>query len=116
MKNYPQDPIRVLARSNYWQLIYARAKEIGTVRLFKNEKDFSAIQVKFLFWLEIYSQYFQKIYEKDSLLTKKIINDDIEFDAYLYYKSHHKEDKPSTKKINRSNNLGLPSLVQKTRS
>ncbi|RLE64485.1 MAG: hypothetical protein DRJ38_05425 [Thermoprotei archaeon] len=117
MKYYPQDPVRVLARSPYWQMIYARSKELSHIRLFKNDKDFSAIQITFLYWLEIYSQAYQKFAEKDSLLSKEIINDDIEFDAYLYYISHKKSDKQGTqKRFNKKGAIGMPSLVQKKRS
>jgi hypothetical protein len=44
--------LRKLAKKNYWQNLYAHAKDLN-IQLFDNDKDLTDIQVKFLNLLRI---------------------------------------------------------------
>lgn len=103
--------LRKLARSNRWQLLYAKSKEINGIRLFINEVNFSQIQIAFLYWLSVYHSLYQDLVMKERYLTDEVIDNDIECDAYLYYKSVKKPEKD--KKEKSANTTGIMSLVQK---
>jgi len=90
------NPLRKLARDRNWQILYNRAKEIGTVRLFNNDCDFTCLQLNFLSWLEIYSALEQDIALKKENIDMTVLEDDIRTDAYLYWRRIH-EDKPTIK-------------------
>jgi len=114
-----QDVIRKLARSNYWQLIYARAKDLKNICLFKNEMDFTYLQLNLLQWLEIYNSLYTDLYMREKYISEEVIIDDIRTDAYLLYKSKkkdsdEKEDKNSKKQID--NDGGIPSIIFKSKS
>ena len=103
--------LRKLARSNRYQLLYAKSKELNSIRIFENDLNFSEIQIHFLYWLSMYHSLYQDLATKEKYLTKEVINNDIECDAYLYYQSV-KETKKDT--VNKPmNNTGIMSLVQK---
>ncbi|KKM86366.1 hypothetical protein LCGC14_1279670 [marine sediment metagenome] len=106
-------PLRELARSVYWQNLYARAKELN-LQLFENTSDFSKLQLRFLQWLEIYHSIYVDIASDEELMSYKRIEDDMLVDAYLVYKNKEKEnkDKKKDKKFKgkeRVNNL--PSVI-----
>lgn len=98
--------IRKLARSVYWQNIYKSAKEIGSLHLFENDRNFSGLQSLFLFWLSVYeSLYIDLAHKEWKYLDEKVINDDIRCDAFLYWRSQmrdaqinqHKQDEQISK-------------------
>lgn len=103
--------LRKLARSNRWQLLYAKSKELNGIRLFENKLNHSQRQLHFLYWLSMYNSLYQDLAMKEKYLSIKVINSDIECDAYLYYKTIVKEDKD--KEVKKANFSGIPSLVQK---
>lgn len=80
------DLLRKLARSNKWLALYARCKDIGTLKLFQNDVDYSRIQLAFLHWLETYYSLLTDIAYGEDYITERTIEDDIICDAYLYYK------------------------------
>ena len=87
------NPLRKLARSNYWQSLYSKSKELaGSLKLFNNDKDLSNLQIIFLSWVSIYSTLYQDIANKEKYISEKIINNDIRCDAYLTYR-RTKDDK-----------------------
>ena len=82
--------VRKLAKSHEYQSIYSGSKEFG-FRLFKNNRDFSTAQIKFLGYLNFYATICMDIYlkEVDSMVLEKEIYED----AYMYYKQNKsKED------------------------
>ena len=120
MKNKSNDSLRRLARSSYWQTIYNNAKEIGTIKLFENDCDFSAVQIIFLRWLNIYSALYTDLAFDEDYISEKVINNDILCDAYLKYKANKnkeksnerkKEKKSSTFNINEKFEDGPPRIV-----
>jgi len=112
MKNY----IRELAKSDNWQLLYTKSKDISSIQLFNNIKNFSKIQLTFLYWLTIYNSAYQDLASKEKYLTKEVIEDTIEFDAYLYYKSQNDSVKESIKKDKKISKIpGIPSLVRRVK-
>lgn len=113
-----EENIRKLARSYEHQLLYNRAKEIGTIRLFDNTFDFSFIQLKYLQWLEVYNSLFADLYMEEDYISEEIIRDDIRTEAYLLYKSKKKKkkesDKQNKKEIDTTGNI--PSIIFKRKS
>ena len=85
MKNF--NPIRLLARSPRWQILYARSKEISGLRLFNNDTDLTSLQISFLQWLEIYSSMETDLAMKEKNLSRDVFEDDYRTDAYLYVRS-----------------------------
>lgn len=84
--------LRELAKSNYWQTLYSSSKEMAGIKIFKNELEFTKLQVEFLNYLSFYYSLNIDIYvgEVDrDIVSKSFIRED----AYMYYKSK-KKDKP----------------------
>ncbi len=93
MNKFREDPLRVLAKSYYWQALYNRAKALpGCIELFENKKDFSVIQMLFLQYVEQIAGLYQDLAMKEKLLCEEVINDEIRATAYLVYKNKHRED------------------------
>jgi len=89
--------VRELAKTDYYQTLYAQTKELH-FKLFKNNEDLSDIQIEFLGYLAFYSNLFMDIAlgEVDEIVLK----DEIYEDAYVYYKQHKRyEEKEEYSKI-----------------
>lgn len=97
---YKNDILRKLARSDKWQRLYIRAKELNGIHLFSNNSDLSDSQMAFLQWIEIYSVLREDIVMKRPGINEEILEDDIRTDAYLLVRPSllEKEDKDSKKK------------------
>lgn len=89
---YNNAHIRKLARSSYWQSIYAQAKEIHGIHLFYNTCDFSNLQIEFLEWLEVYQQLRRDLISKAPYMSEKVYNDDIRVEAYLIWKNKNRDN------------------------
>lgn len=76
--------IRSLAKSNEYQTLYSGAKEIG-LKMFKNDFDYSDLQIIFLNYISFYSSLYIDIYLKE--IDEKVLDNEIYEDAYSYYKS-----------------------------
>lgn len=94
MKNVriKEDPLRKLAGSRQWIMIYLRAKEIGSIHLFDNTTDFSHIQLIFLQYLELYSNLYNDLAMGEEFLIEETIQDELRANAYLAYKTKKKEE------------------------
>ena len=101
--------LRKLARSHKYQLLYNRAKEISNIRLFKNNTDFTSIQLLFLHWLEVYSVMYLDLATNKNMLNEEIINDDLRAEAYLIWKNHNRKNKDKSKNT-RKVVSGLPGI------
>jgi len=85
--------LKKLAQSTNAQIIYHRAKEIGTFRLFENTADFSQLQIWYLYYLELYTILYQDLQMNEEYISEEVINDDLRCEAYLYYKKINKNKK-----------------------
>jgi len=84
--------LRKLARSNYWQNLYRASQKCSSLSLFSNFKDYSGIQVKFLYWLQVYQMLYDELSTfEDNLLTEQVIENDFRTDAYLMHRSKKQE-------------------------
>jgi len=93
--------IRKLARSEYWQTLYSTAKEIGTIRLFDNDSNYSSLQSLFLYWLRVYNLLYTELAQKEwKFLDEDVINNDIRCDAFLHWRNIEKEKQLFTHKQN----------------
>jgi len=88
--------IRGLAKNNYWQCLYACAKETS-IRLFKNNDSFTHLQVFFLNFLNFYHNIFIDIAMGD--VNEVVLKDDIYEDAYVYYKNKKRGLKEEPKQV-----------------
>jgi hypothetical protein len=84
MKDF--NALRTLARSNYWQIVYSRSKEMAQVSLFENQTDFTPLQCAFFQWLEIYHSLEIDLASNKPHISREVIEDDIRCDAYLRYR------------------------------
>jgi len=91
--------LQKLARSNYAQLLYARAKELN-LKFFQNDSDLSVLQINYLYYLEIYHSVYQDLYMKEPNISQAIIEDDLRLEAYLVWKAENrnKPKKPQEKR------------------
>lgn len=93
------ETIRQLARSTYYQNIYASSKEMGSIHLFENNSNFSGLQMLFLFWLQVYSNLYEELAQKKwKYLDEKVINNNIRCDAFLYWRKQQNDIEIEKKK------------------
>lgn len=97
--------IRRLARSNYWQEIYAQSKECSGIHLFENTYNFSGIQYLFLYWIRVYRMLYDELANKEwPNLDEEVINTDWRCDCFLYWRS--KEIQKKIKQYKDESNKG----------
>jgi len=80
--------IRKIAKSIKMQNLFVASKEIAGIRLFRNQYDFSKLQEIFLSYLYSYDSLNRDIIIDG--ISKKVIDEEIYEDAYLYYKKSNK--------------------------
>lgn len=102
MKKYKSDIFREVARSAKWQNIYNLAKDISSIKIFKNNSDFTDLQLSFLRWLEIYNSLETDLALNKPYISREIIDDDIRTEAYLLMKSKEKNIKKDIDKPRKS--------------
>jgi len=110
------ESLRRLARSQEYQFLYSRAKELGTINIFNNTSDFTEIQIRFLQWLAIYDSLYQDLQEQKEYINQEVIEDDLRTEAYLLYRYiKSKEPKKSLNNNKRQidNSGGIPSVIFK---
>lgn len=90
-----------LAKSGKWQIVYNRAKDMGSFQLFNNVTDFSALQINFLYYLEMYSSLYTDLATKEPFISEEIIEDDLRAEAYMVWKRAEKERPESANKKNK---------------
>lgn len=90
--------LQKIAKSDKWQIIYNRAKELGTLRLFDNNSDLSGVQVWFLYLLQMYDILYQDLAEDKEYISKEVIADDIRTEAYLLLRKELRKKKDINKK------------------
>ena len=90
--------LQKLSRSNKWQILYNRAKELGTLRLFKNDIDLTKIQIWMLYFLEMYSSLYTDLAMNEDFISEEVIEDDLRCEAYLLYRKE-KNKKENKRKI-----------------
>lgn len=78
-----QKYLRKLAQSYKYQILYNRAKDLGTLKLFKNDSELSSIQIRFLYWLEVYSSLYLDLASGKDYIDEEIIKDNLRCEAYL---------------------------------
>ena len=107
--------LKRIARSNKYQILYQRAKEIGTLKLFDNDTDLTNVQIWMLFFLEQYSGLYLDLAMKEDNISEEVIKDDLRVEGYLLWKKT-KKDKKSGNELDsklKENLSGLPSIVFK---
>ena len=85
--------LQTLARSNNAQIMYHRAKELGTLRLFNNDTDLSQIQITYLYYLELFSMLYTDLQMEEPYISEQIIEDPIRVEAYLLYRRINRKNK-----------------------
>jgi len=107
------NPLRDLARSEYWQNMYRASKELN-IKLFVNDSNLSRLQIVFLSFLSLYDGIYTDIASGDSgLMDYNRIKDDYLTDAYLTCKRKNRnKDNKDTQKVNpkKINTKGIPSI------
>jgi len=80
------DLIRKLTSSFEQQILYARLKDGVPIEFFENKKDFTELQISYLYWLEIYSGLYSSLSTDTPYLNEGVITDEIRCDAYLKHR------------------------------
>lgn len=104
MKN---NPLRDLARSDFWQSTYRESKD-HNFQLFSNSKDLTRIQIIFLSYLSFYESLYQDLAMNEGYISKEVIADDFRSDAYLIYKRNKRNKKEKNERP--KNNTGIPMI------
>ena len=86
--------IRKLAKSNYYQNLYALSKDIPSLRIFQNDRDFTQIQMLFLKYLNFYYNLNMDIALGE--VTDVVLKDELYEDAYMMYKNKKDKTKEGT--------------------
>lgn len=86
--------IRKLALSDEWQNTYILSRDIGTIQLFENNRNFTYIQNLFLKYLGFYYTIYSDIAMGE--VGENVLDSDLYADSYMMYKN--KEDKQKFKK------------------
>jgi len=76
--------LRKLAKSSYWQTLFASSKLLNGIELFENKTNFTKIQLDFINWLSYYNSL--NYYLEDGSLPEWAYKKDIYIDAFMYYK------------------------------
>lgn len=106
--------IRELASSFDNQILYARMKDGVPVQFFENKKDFTSLQISFLYWLEIYHGLYSSLSTDNPYLNDAVISDEVRCDSYLKHrgkllKELADRDKPINSNRNpRKRKKGIP--------
>ena len=109
--------LKNLAKSDKYQILYNRAKDLGTISLFKNQFDFTKIQIFFLYYLELYASLYRDLSSHEPYISQEVIDDDIRCEAYVFWRSvkKYQEEKDKSKKIKKGkkidNNSTNPRLI-----
>jgi hypothetical protein len=90
------DTLQNLCKSNEHQIYYHRVKEIGSLRLFNNDRDLSKLQIMYLYYLELFSVLFQDLGMNEKYISEEVINDPIRREAYLLYRKEKRNQKTDT--------------------
>ena len=93
----PIDTLRKLSKTSYWQTTYSHCKEYN-FDLFKNKREFSEIQVKFLNMLSFYSAINMDIALGD--VDERVLENFTYEDAYVYYRSRRNKVEEQIKESN----------------
>ena len=95
------DIIRKLAKTSKFQTIYGCAKEVG-LKLFKNECDYTDLQILFLNFLNLYSTIHLDIAlgEIDDL----VLDNEIYEDSYLFWRKKSRNEKSENPNKTMNNN------------
>jgi hypothetical protein len=91
--------LRKLAKSISAQNLFIAARDMSSIKLFKNSINFSRLQQEYLNYLYSYYNIYQDVYSNK--VSAKVLDEDIYTDAYLYYRSKYKKnslDKSTNKK------------------
>lgn len=94
------ETLRKLARSVKYQNLYARAKELNNVQIFKNNSDFTYLQDVFMYYIELYYSLNKLIADKEEYISEDVLNDWIRIESYILWrdkknKSVNKSEKPT---------------------
>jgi len=103
--------LRKLARSSKYQMIFTGMKELNGIKMFRNEIDFTGIQLLFLRWASVYHSLYTDLAMEKSYISEAVIQDDIRTEAYLLYRREHKDDRQTPKPSSGSQVTGLPKVI-----
>lgn len=104
------NPLRELARSEYYQNLYRSSKELNGIFIFDNHKDLTKLQIIFLSFLALYDSVYIDIASNDSnLMSLDRIKDDMLVDAYITVKNKNRNKKDNIDKP-KKNSSGIPSI------
>lgn len=103
--------LRKFSRSIRWQTLYARAKEIGSLKLFNNTSDLTKMQLLVMQWSEIYHSLYEDLAMNKRYINEEVIEDELRTDAYLLWRRKNKDKDIEKKETKPTNNSGRPSMI-----
>jgi hypothetical protein len=77
-----------LAKDSYYQSLYAFFKDGCNVQMFNNVRNYSGIQLRFLYWCSVVSMLHEELSKhEDKWLTRGVIEDFERTNAYLVHRN-----------------------------
>ena len=95
--------IRLLAKSIKAQNLFAAAKEISSIKLFKNNFNFSKIQELYLNYLYMYDAILKDIITEN--ISKHVIDNEIYEDSYMLWRKENRYKKQKSQDKNKGVHL-----------
>ena len=95
------DIIRELAKLDESQNLYILSKEIGTIKIFENDRNFTYIQNLFLKYLSFYYTLYTDIALGD--VSDIVLKNFIREDAYIMYKNKSEKERFRNKPLTERN-------------
>lgn len=92
--------LKSIAKSSKYQFLYNQSKEVNGIRLFRNDNDYSKVQIWFLHYLTTYNRLYRDLEMGEDYISEEVIDDELRAEAYLVLK-----DEEDTKKNKKSKNL-----------
>jgi len=103
--------LRKVAKSNKYQILYNRAKNLGTIKLFSNDVNYTQAQIWFLYWLEVYSSLYTDLAMNEKYIDEEVIEDDLRTDAYILYRQEKRKEKPKLENFNKKKEKVTPNNI-----
>lgn len=95
--------LRELSHSLESQILYARLKDGMPIEFFENKKDFTTLQISYMFWLELYHGLYTSLSMNPYYLNQDVINNEIRCDAYLKHRVKLEKEIADTKNPTNNN-------------
>lgn len=91
--------IRKICKSWKYQTLFSTSERFRISTF--DFKDYNKMQLTFFHYLILYHNIYEALSMEDEMLSEGVIEDDMRFDAYLYYKNYRKKQDKKNEEFKR---------------